>query len=113
MFIQLIVGAERGLALKLREKLRSQKCRIILVKKTAPPLSACRAVEHALNLATLRARPDGQVLHQPGHKYLVRHFVVLRTYRRMSKDYGHAVQTPETLIDLIPIRLMINRLTES
>ena len=69
-----IVGAGCGLALKVREKLRSQKCRIVLVKK---PLDRLQLVEHALNLATLRARPDGQILHQPGHKYLVRHVVVL------------------------------------
>jgi hypothetical protein len=31
----------------------------------------------------------------------------------MSKDYEHRVQTSETLIDLIAIRLMLNRLTES
>jgi hypothetical protein len=34
-------------------------------------------------------------------------------YRRMSKDYEHRVQTSETLIDLIAIRLMLNRLTKS
>jgi hypothetical protein len=61
-------------SLKVREELHSQKCRIVLIKK---PLDRLQLVEHALNLATLRARPDGQILHQPGHKYLVRHVVVL------------------------------------
>ena len=31
-------------------------------------------------------------------------------YRRMSKDYEYRVQTSETLIDLVAIRLMLNRL---
>jgi hypothetical protein len=34
-------------------------------------------------------------------------------YRRMSRDYEHPVQTSETLVDLIAIRLMLSRLTKS
>ena len=33
-------------------------------------------------------------------------------YRRMSKDYEHRVQTSETLIDLVAIRLMLTRLAK-
>ena len=46
-------------------------------------------------------------------------WIVERTFawigrcRRMSKDYEHRVQTSETLIDLIAIRLMLKRLTKS
>src|SRR5258706_12663626 len=39
-----------------------------------------------------------------------RTFAWIGRYRRMSKDYEHRVQTSETLIDLIAIRLMLNRL---
>jgi len=42
-----------------------------------------------------------------------RTFAWIGRYRRMSKDYEHRVQTSETLIDLIAIRLMLNRLTKS
>ena len=41
-----------------------------------------------------------------------RTFAWIGRYRRMSKDYEHRVQTSETLIDLIAIRLMLNRLTK-
>jgi hypothetical protein len=34
----------------------------------------------------------------------------MRGYRRISKDYEYRVQTSETLIDLVAIRLMLNRL---
>ena len=41
-------------------------------------------------------------------------WIVERTFAwiGMSKDYEHRVQTSETLIDLIAIRLMLNRLTK-
>ena len=42
-----------------------------------------------------------------------RTFAWIGRYLRMSKDYEHRVQTSETLIDLIAIRLMLNRLTKS
>jgi transposase len=42
-----------------------------------------------------------------------RTFAWIGRYRRMSKDYEHRVKTSETLIDLIAIRLMLNRLTKS
>ena len=42
-----------------------------------------------------------------------RTFAWIGRYRRMSKDYEQRVQTSETLIDLIAIRLMLNRLTKS
>ena len=42
-----------------------------------------------------------------------RTFVWIGRYRRMSKGYEHRVQTSETLIELVAIRLMLNRLTES
>jgi putative transposase len=42
-----------------------------------------------------------------------RTFAWIGRYRRMSKDYEFRVQTSETLIDLIAIRLMLNRLTKS
>jgi transposase len=42
-----------------------------------------------------------------------RTFAWIGRYRRTSKDYEHRVQTSETLIDLIAIRLMLNRLTKS
>jgi putative transposase len=42
-----------------------------------------------------------------------RTFAWIGRYCRMSKDYEHRVQTSETLIDLIAIRLMLNRLTKS
>jgi putative transposase len=42
-----------------------------------------------------------------------RTFAWIGRYRRMSKDYEHRVQTSETLIDLIAIRLMLNRSTKS
>jgi len=42
-----------------------------------------------------------------------RTFAWIGWYRRMSKDYGRRVQTSETLIDLIAIRVMLNRLTKS
>jgi putative transposase len=38
-----------------------------------------------------------------------RTFAWIGRYRRMSKDYEHRVQTSETLIDLVAIRLMLNR----
>jgi putative transposase len=49
-----------------------------------------------------------------GLTWIVEHtFAWIGGYRRMSKDYEHRVQTSETLIDLIAIRLMLNRLTKS
>jgi putative transposase len=39
-----------------------------------------------------------------------RTFAWIGRYRRMSKDYEYRVQTSETLIDLVAIRLMLNRL---
>jgi len=42
-----------------------------------------------------------------------RTFAWIGRYRRMSKDYEHRVKTSETLIDLMAIRLMLNRLTKS
>ena len=42
-----------------------------------------------------------------------RTFAWIGRYRRMSKDYEQRVQTSETLIDLIAIRLMLNRLNKS
>jgi transposase len=42
-----------------------------------------------------------------------RTFAWIGWYRRMSKDYEYRVQTSETLIDLIAIRVMLNRLTKS
>ena len=42
-----------------------------------------------------------------------RTFAWIGRYRRMSKDYEHRVQASETPIDLIAIRLMLNRLTKS
>jgi putative transposase len=39
-----------------------------------------------------------------------RTFAWIGRYRRMSKDYECRVQTLETLIDLVAIRLMLNRL---
>jgi hypothetical protein len=42
-----------------------------------------------------------------------RAFAWIGRYRRMSKGYEHRVQTSETLIDLIAIRLMLGRLTAS
>ena len=42
-----------------------------------------------------------------------RTFAWIGRYRRMSKDYEYRVQTSETLIDLIAIRLMLNRLTNA
>ncbi len=41
-----------------------------------------------------------------------RTFAWIGRYRRMSKDYEHRVQTSETLIDLVAIRLMLNRLAK-
>ncbi len=44
-------------------------------------------------------------------------WIVERTFawigrnRRMSKDYEYNVQTSETMIDLVAVRLMLNRLT--
>ena len=42
-----------------------------------------------------------------------RTFAWIGHYRRMSKDYEYRVQTSEALIDLIAIRLMLNRLTNA
>jgi putative transposase len=39
-----------------------------------------------------------------------RTFAWLGRNRRMSKDYEHAVQTSETMIEIAAIRLMLNRL---
>jgi transposase len=41
-----------------------------------------------------------------------RTFAWIGRYRRMSKDYECRVLTSETLIDLVAIRLMLNRLTK-
>jgi hypothetical protein len=67
-----IVRAGRGLALKVREKLRPQKCRIVLVKK---PLDGLQFREHGLDLVAFRAGPDGKILGQPGDKFLIRHII--------------------------------------
>jgi hypothetical protein len=84
-FLTGIVRAGRGLALKVREKLRSQKCRIVLVKK---PLDCLQFREHGLDLAAFRAGPDGKILGQPGDKFLIRHVVdcaaKITDCRRMS-----------------------------
>ena len=40
-------------------------------------------------------------------------FAWIRRYRRMSKDYEPRVQTFETLIDLMAIRLMLDRLVKT
>jgi putative transposase len=39
-----------------------------------------------------------------------RTFAWIGRYRRMSKNYEYRVQTSETMIDLVAIRLMLNRL---
>ena len=70
--ITAIVRAGRGLALKVREKLRSQKCRIVLVKE---PLDCLQFSEHGLGLAAFRAGPDGKILGQLGQKFLIRHII--------------------------------------
>ena len=56
-------------------------------------------------------RPRSEVV---GLTWIVeRTFAWIGRYRRMSKDYEYRVQTSETLIDLIAIRLMLNRLTNA
>jgi len=40
-----------------------------------------------------------------------RSFAWLGRNRRRSKDYEYMVQTSETMLDLAPIRLILNRLT--
>ena len=62
----------RGLALKVREKLRSQKSRIVLVKK---PLDCLQFSEHGLDLVAFRAGPDRKILGQLRHKFFIRHIV--------------------------------------
>jgi transposase len=42
-----------------------------------------------------------------------RTFAWIRRFRRMSKDYEPRVQTSETLIDLMAIRLMLDRLVKT
>jgi len=42
-----------------------------------------------------------------------RSFAWLGRNRRMSKDYEYNVQTSETMIDLVAVRLMLNRLTHT
>jgi len=42
-----------------------------------------------------------------------RSFAWLGRNRRMSKDYEYNVQTSETMIDLVAVRLMLNRLTRT
>ena len=68
-----IVRAGRGLAFKVREKLRYQKCRIVLIKKSPDRLQFC---QDTLDVAMLRAGPHGKILGQLGHKFLVRHVIV-------------------------------------
>ena len=42
-----------------------------------------------------------------------RSFAWLGRNRRLSKDYEYCVQSSETLIEIAPTRLMLNRLTQA
>jgi transposase len=58
-----------------------------------------------------RRKPEFEVV---GLTWIVeRTFAWIGRYRRMGKDYEYRVQTSETLIVLIAIRLLLNRLARS
>ena len=60
-------------------------------------------------IATGGAKRRKRVFEVVGLTWIVeRTFAWIGRYRRMSKDYEHRVQTSETLIELIAVRLMLN-----